>query len=379
MPEISKEDFHGRLKAVLDNSKQSGQVDSSQAPQAETGNSAAAGAQESIQSVTSTPTAPPQPQPEARPVASAPQTRREPSRPVETARQPKPQQKEEKPVRTSSQISQKGEEQKSSQSKKPEKKTVQERKDTPKSSKPEKKVDDTESRPKIPPGPPTQYRLQVRLFDGSSVRSSFAPSQTISRDVRPWLDQQMAENHPYNLKHILTPLPNRNLTIADEEQSLQAFLNLSATANLVMVPIQTYTEAYSGAGSSLPVRAVSAAYDMATSAVGSASGYVGSFLGFGQTTPATAASSSSTTSTEPRSQGPGRPAASRGPIIRTLADQRREQGDSQLYNGNQVCVLHCAQIIFFCFCFLTLSDMYSLTSSPVGIQTRDKLSFFTRR
>lgn len=336
VPEISKEDFHGRLKAVFDDSKQQGQVDSSQVPQTESGNSAADAAQAPVQPITPTPTEPPRPQPEARPATNAPPTRREPSRPVDT-RQPKPPQKEEKPNRTSSQTPRREEERKSSQSKKPEKRTVQERKETSKPSKTDKKADDTEPHPKVPPGPPTQYRLQVRLFDGSSVRSSFAPSQTISRDVRPWLDQQMTENRPYNLKHILTPLPNRTLTIADEEQTLQAFLNLGATANLVMVPIHTYTEAYSGAGSSLPVRAASAAYDMATSAVGSAAGYMGTFLGFGQTTPATTESSSSAASTESRSQAAGRPAASRGPNIRTLADQRREQGDSQLYNGNQVC------------------------------------------
>lgn len=337
VPEVSKEDFHSRLQAVFDDSKPSGQVDSSQVSQTETGNSAVAEAPEPIQSVTPTPTAPPRPQPEARPATNAPQTRREPSRPAGNARQPKQPQKEGKPERTSSQTPQKEEERKSSQSKKPEKKTVQERKDIPKPSKPGKKVDDAEPRPRIPPGPPTQYRLQVRLFDGSSVRSSFTPSQTISRDVRPWLDQQMTENRPYNLKHILTPLPNRTLTIADEEQTLQAFLNLGATANLVMVPIQTYADAYSGAGPSLPVRAASAAYDMATSAVGSATGYMGSLLGYGQTTPATTASPAPA---ESRGQTLGRPAASRGPNIRTLADQRREQGDSQFYNGNQVCLLH---------------------------------------
>lgn len=342
VPDVSKEDFHSRLQAVFDDSKPSGQVDSSQVSQTETGNSAVAGAPEPIQPATPTPTAPPRLQPDARPATNAPQIRREPSRPVGNARQSKQSHKEQKPERTSSQTPQKEEEHKGNQFKKPEKKTVQERKDTPKSSKTDKKEDDTEPRPRIPPGPPTQYRLQVRLFDGSSVRSSFTPSQTIGRDVRPWLDQQMTENRPYNLKHILTPLPNRTLTIADEEQTLQAFLNLGATANLVMVPIQTYTEAYSGAGPSLPIRAASAAYDMATSAVGSATGYMGSLLGYGQTTPATTASpSTATSSTEYRGQTPGRPAASRGPNIRTLADQRREQGDSQLYNGNQVCLLRC--------------------------------------
>jgi UBX domain. len=63
-------------------------------------------------------------------------------------------------------------------------------------------------KPIVPRGPPTEYRLQVRLFDGSSVRSSFTPTQSIRNDVRAWLDQKMEDdNRPYNLKHILTPLP----------------------------------------------------------------------------------------------------------------------------------------------------------------------------
>lgn len=50
-----------------------------------------------------------------------------------------------------------------------------------------------------------EYRLQVRLFDGSSVRSSFSPLDTIHDGVRPWLDRQCADGTcPYTLKHILT-------------------------------------------------------------------------------------------------------------------------------------------------------------------------------
>ncbi|RAH83079.1 hypothetical protein BO86DRAFT_388289 [Aspergillus japonicus CBS 114.51] len=193
-----------------------------------------------------------------------------------------------------------------------------------------------------PPSPATQYRLQVRLFDGSSVRSSFSPSQTIRADVRPWLDTQMLEEkRPYNLKHILTPLSNRTLTIAEEEQTL-AELGLGSSANLVMVPISTYTDAYSAAGSSLPARAVSSAYGLFSSAVGTATGLVGSFLGYGSTAqnPGSAQTGSSSTGTSATSDADrrARPAgtSNRGPIIRTLRDQRDEQENNQFYNGNQL-------------------------------------------
>ncbi|OJI83354.1 hypothetical protein ASPTUDRAFT_44710 [Aspergillus tubingensis CBS 134.48] len=188
-----------------------------------------------------------------------------------------------------------------------------------------------------PPSPPKQYRLQVRLFDGSSVRSSFTPTQTIRNDVRPWLDGQMEERSPYNLKHILTPLPNRTLTIADEEQTL-AELGLGSSANLVMVPIQSYTEAYSGAGASLPVRAVSSAYGLVSSAVGTATGLVGSFFGYGTTQSSgnEAAPAASTAPSGSSDAGRRRVNASRGPIIRTLRDAQNEGDDRQFYNGNQL-------------------------------------------
>ncbi|GFF45710.1 UBX domain protein [Aspergillus lentulus] len=186
------------------------------------------------------------------------------------------------------------------------------------------------------PSPPKQYRLQVRLFDGSSVRNSFAPTQTIRGDVRPWLDGLLQdEKRPYNLKHILTPLPSRTLTIADEERTLED-LGLGSTANLVMIPINSYTEAYNSSGSSLPVRAAYSAYGLLSSAVGTATGLVGSFIGYNPAPSESSGSAPTTSSSSGNGARSQQPAASRGPRIRTLRDQREEQNDSQLYNGNQL-------------------------------------------
>ncbi|RMJ22759.1 UBX domain protein [Aspergillus sp. HF37] len=143
-------------------------------------------------------------------------------------------------------------------------------------------ADNTKEASEVPQKPaptlPNQYRLQVRLFDGSSVRSSFSPSQTIHKDVRAWLDgQSSGDGKPYNLMHILTPLPNHTLSIAEEDKTLEQ-LGLGPSANLVMVPIQSYTEAYMGSASSLPARAVSSAYNMAYSAANAAGSLVGSIL-----------------------------------------------------------------------------------------------------
>lgn len=196
-------------------------------------------------------------------------------------------------------------------------------------------VEDEEPKPQpaAPKGPPSQYRLQVRLFDGRSIRSSFTPTQTIRHDVRPWLDKQMTEDkRPYNLKHILTPLPSRTLSVAEESQALQE-IGLDSTATLVMVPVASYTEAYTAAAASLPARGISAVYNAVSSVASSATSLVGSFIGYGSSAP------EDTTQPSPPSPPPTentRRPRTGGLNIRTLRDQQNERDDSQFYNGNQV-------------------------------------------
>jgi hypothetical protein len=185
-----------------------------------------------------------------------------------------------------------------------------------------------------------EYRLQVRLFDGTSVRSSFPPSATVCSTIRPWLDEQRSDgSQPYTLKHVLTPLPSHTISVSEEEKTLEE-LGLGPTANLVMIPVQSYTEAYaSSSSSSLPVRAVSAGYSLVSSVVGSVAGTVGSFLGYGQagaassnTPPVSGGNNNSSNNNKqprPTSSGPGT-------NIRTLRDQREAEDDNQFYNGNQV-------------------------------------------
>lgn len=345
VPEISKDHFHARLRGLLDGGDASGQ------PATSAQNTA------TNQSATSTPA--PAPVPEPQPASTPVEPRPEP-RPSQTQTQnvqttgaagttgraqssestpvaqssvskPQPPKSKHDPVPKSRQPKQ---ESKPKEEQKP-KISITKRQPTVEA------VDEiTEERKPSASLPPTQYRLQVRLFDGSSIRSSFAPSHTIRRDVRPWIDSQITEGkRPYNLKHILTPLPNHTLTIAEEEQRLEE-LGWGSSANLVMVPISSYTEAYSSSSSSLPVRAVSSVYGLVSSAVGLATGLVGSFLPFGsgQTTPSEATPTANTPSSgnsTPRSRAP----ASRGPNIRTLRNQAGEQDDRQFYNGNQVCGL----------------------------------------
>lgn len=196
-------------------------------------------------------------------------------------------------------------------------------------------VEDPKPQSQAPRGAPSEYRLQVRLFDGRSIRSSFTPTQTIRNDVRPWLDEQMTEDkRPYNLKQILTPRPNRTLSVAEESQPLRD-LGLGSTANLVMVPVASYTEAYASAAASLPARGISAVYNVVSSVASSATSLVGSFIGYGPSA-AEDNTQTSASSPPPPSETPRRPSRTGGLNIRTLHDQRNERNDTQFYNGNQV-------------------------------------------
>ncbi|KAB8207406.1 hypothetical protein BDV34DRAFT_69061 [Aspergillus parasiticus] len=351
VPDISKDDFHSRLKAVLEDSKPTTQPSLNSPAQGAQGHTASPSTSSHTASATV-----PQSEPSPAPAAAVPARAPASTEPPVTGSQRPPDQQEFNSLRAGGRtyrvetpsLAQKSQPKKQETPKpqgigKPKHSTEEQKEPETKATKRSASVERTntpaEERKPQTPTPPKQYRLQVRLFDGSSIRSSFSPSQTIRGDVRPWIDSQPGdEKRPYNLKHILTPLPNRTLTIAEEEQTL-AELGLGSTANLVMVPINTYTEAYSATGSSLPARAVSSAYGLVSSAVGTATGLVGSFFGYGQPTQTPSATpQASTSSPSPSGDGASRlrPSASRGPIIRTLRDQRNEQNDSQFYNGNQL-------------------------------------------
>jgi len=178
--------------------------------------------------------------------------------------------------------------------------------------------------------------VQVRLFDGSTVRNKFPSDLILRTTVRTWIEEQRSDGDaPYTLKHILTPLPNKTLSISDEEQSLQD-LGFDPSATLVMVPVQGYTAAYAG-NPGLVSRGASVGYSVVSSGAGMIAGALGTFLGLGQATPQTGVEETPTQQeniqpgTESRSS-----ASSSGINVRTLHDQRDDPHDHQLYNGNQV-------------------------------------------
>ena len=178
--------------------------------------------------------------------------------------------------------------------------------------------------------------VQIRLFDGSTIRSRFSSDQTLRGNVRPWIDSTKSDDIPYTFKQVLTPMSNRTLSISEEEESLRS-LGFSPSVTLVIVPVQGYTAAYSD-GQSIISKGVSVGYNVMSAGAGIVGGALGTLLGLGQSTKPSEVPDTHDT----RAQGIAE-ADSTGTgtniNIRTLRDQRNDQDDQQLYNGNQV-LLH---------------------------------------
>jgi len=178
-------------------------------------------------------------------------------------------------------------------------------------------------------------RVQVRTFDGSTLRQTFTSSASISSDIRPWIDSTSLQSVPYNLKIILTPLPNRNIEAAEEEQSL-VDLGIKGSCTLVMVPVKGYVESYTGSTTGgLLGSAVSGGYNLVAGTAGAVLGGVKSFLGWNN--PGSATEPATDSINGGNQNDPGQP--TQNVRVRTLADQRidaAKKKDQQFYNGNQL-------------------------------------------
>ncbi|KAK3048985.1 hypothetical protein LTR09_009639 [Extremus antarcticus] len=92
----------------------------------------------------------------------------------------------------------------------------------------------------------TTCALQIRLFDGSSIRGKFDPNADIATAVRIWVKEASPEGGadiPFTFRQILAPNPSRTIEVSEEQQSLLE-LGLVPSATLVLVPIAGATSAY---------------------------------------------------------------------------------------------------------------------------------------
>ncbi|KAF3042482.1 hypothetical protein E8E11_000825 [Didymella keratinophila] len=215
--------------------------------------------------------------------------------------------------------------------------------------------------------PPTQTRtttsnrgsqaqnvnLNIRLFDGRTIRHTFPRTASLEKEVRKWVDEEFSKLSqddaniqnkqlpPFFFRHILPPQPSRELSAGDENQTL-GDIDLAPSATLVLVPVKGYSDAYAGPGTNLlagtTTGIVSGAFGLLSSTVGYAGSMLGSFLGTGTVAPQQAQGQTvgggSGSAQQPESARSEREEG--GIRVRTLADQRaREPRSQQFYNGNQ--------------------------------------------
>ena len=180
---------------------------------------------------------------------------------------------------------------------------------------------------------PKQCALQIRLLDGSTIRSKFSPDQTLRVDVRTWIDRERTDgDSPYNFKQIMAPMPNKAISISEEEGSLRA-LGLTPNATLVLTPVQGYTVAYNNEFG-LISRSLNIGYQIVSGGVGLIAGAMG-FLGVGQRTQFSVRHENGLEASNDASHA-NLQGSAQAINIRTLRDQRIILDEQQFYNGNQV-------------------------------------------
>lgn len=133
-----------------------------------------------------------------------------------------------------------------------------------------------------------QCAIQVRLFDGSTIRTRFPATATLARDVRQWVDEARTDDGgrraPYTFKVILTPQPNRAIDHAAEEERSLEDLGLAPSATLVLTPVDRYSSSYTNvnAGLTNPVsRLITAVLAFVMNILGGVAGALGGLGGSG--------------------------------------------------------------------------------------------------
>ena len=201
---------------------------------------------------------------------------------------------------------------------------------------------------KIPPTSGT-CAIQVRLFDGSSIKGRFKHDSTLATAVREWIKETSpagGADIPFNFRQILTPHPSRTIEISEEGQTLSD-VGLMPTATLVLVPVAGFTEAYSSGGGG---GILGSAYGMVSGAFGLAGSALGYVTGFGSSSSSqggegiymggTADEQEASNVQGSRIANADSGTAQSGPSrirVKTMAEQRAEsEKGAEFYNGNSL-------------------------------------------
>ncbi|WKT47921.1 hypothetical protein QSH57_012826 [Fusarium oxysporum f. sp. vasinfectum] len=155
--------------------------------------------------------------------------------------------------------------------------------------------------------------LQVRLFDGSTLRNRFKTTAHL-KEVRHWVDENRGDgSQPYTFKQVLTPLPNKNIDETEEDKPL-GDLGLFPSSTLVLIPVKKFTTAYDDS-QGIVSRVIGFILGIFT--------WIFSLFGGGD---------ERTGHRGPTSDAPG----SSQERVQSFQNRRDQQRDQQLYNGNSL-------------------------------------------
>jgi chemotaxis protein histidine kinase CheA len=194
--------------------------------------------------------------------------------------------------------------------------------------------------------------IQVRLFDGSTIRERFSADETLA-DVRKWVDETRRDvdgpdkNAPYTFKVLLTPLPNRTIDVTEESKSLRELgLAPSATLILLRVPKRVIAAAARGEGQGLFWKIIRLLMSVFTGFFGTLSAFFSTLFSTrglpapppGESDAGTAGGVGQTTQSQTGGEDAGARRRGTGGRIAGLGDldERRRREEQQYYNGNSV-------------------------------------------
>ncbi|KAI9163482.1 UBX7 UBX (ubiquitin regulatory X) domain-containing [Paramyrothecium foliicola] len=163
--------------------------------------------------------------------------------------------------------------------------------------------------------------IQVRLFDGSTIRSRFETDEPL-RSVRRWVDESRTDGkEPYTFRKVLTPLSNKKIDATEENKSLGA-LELSPSSTLILIPVPVYTSAYEDRSGNIFSTLIAKILGFFTWLFG--------LFGLGRARPAERSGSSTPEQDEGSASTPD---TNR---VRGFQDKNDKLRDQQLYNGNSI-------------------------------------------
>jgi hypothetical protein len=180
-----------------------------------------------------------------------------------------------------------------------------------------------------------QAALQVRLFDGSSIRTRFDGKKvTLKGEVRAWIDEKRTDgDEPYVFKLLLPPPQASKKIDETEEGKTLGELGLAPSATLLLSPVKQYVEAYGSRGGVLGLPLV--AFGLVAGFFAWLWGLItGVFAGIGGREDRAHAREES--ERQANEEQAARVREQRGARFAQFDNPNDRRGDQQLYNGNSV-------------------------------------------